>query len=88
MQTKLVLVRHGQSLWDLKNRFTGWQDIDLTDASVKEEQRAGEQLKAIKIDIVYTLFLLRAKHTYQIIKEIAGLQNLPVIEYKVLNERG
>lgn len=88
MGTKLILVRHGQSVFNLENRFTGWQDVDLSELGTEEAKHAGEKLKAFKIDVVYTSVLIRAKHTYQIIKDIAGLQGLPVIENKALNERG
>lgn len=87
MISKLVLVRHGQSQYNLENRFTGWQNVDITPTGIKEAEAAGEQLKSIKIDIAYTSKLLRAQHTLQIIQEVAELENIPVIEDKALNER-
>lgn len=87
MATKLILVRHGQSVWNLENRFTGWKDVDLSPLGIEEAKAAGEKLKSVKIDIAYTSVLIRAKHTLEIIQDIAGLQHIPVIENKALNER-
>lgn len=87
METKLILVRHGQSAWNLENRFTGWKDVDLSPLGIEEAKSAGEKLKSLKIDIAYTSVLIRAKHTLEIIQDIAGLQNIPVIEDRALNER-
>jgi len=87
MATKLILVRHGQSVWNLENRFTGWKDVDLSPLGIEEAKAAGEKLKSVKIDIAYTSVLIRAKHTLEIIQDVAGLQHIPVIENKALNER-
>ncbi|MET4082905.1 2,3-bisphosphoglycerate-dependent phosphoglycerate mutase [Pedobacter sp. UYP30] len=87
MSTKLILVRHGQSKFNLENRFTGWQDIDITPTGIKEAEAAGEQLKSEKINIIFTSKLIRAQHTVKIIQQIAGLENIVVIEDKALNER-
>lgn len=87
MKTKLILVRHGQSVWNLENRFTGWKDVDLSPLGIEEAKAAGEKLKSVKIDIAYTSVLIRAKHTLEIIQDVAGLQDIPVIEDKALNER-
>ena len=87
METKLILLRHGQSVWNLENRFTGWKDVDLSPLGIEEAKTAGEKLKSVKIDIAYTSVLIRAKHTLEIIQDIAGLQNIPVIENNALNER-
>ena len=59
---KLILLRHGQSQWNLENRFTGWKDVDLTDTGIKEARFAANQLikEKIKISSVYTSKLLRA----------------------------
>lgn len=84
---KLFLVRHGQSLWNLENRFTGWQDIDITETGIEEAKNAGIALKKEKIDIAFTSVLLRAKHTLSIILDEIGKPNLPVIMDKALNER-
>lgn len=87
METKLILLRHGQSVFNLENRFTGWKDVDLSPLGIEEAKAAGEKLKSVKIDIAYTSVLIRAKHTLEIIQDVAGLQNIPVIEDKALNER-
>lgn len=87
MKTNLVLVRHGQSLWNLENRFTGGQDIDLTVQGIEEAKAAGVQLELVKLDMAYTSLLVRAQHTLQIIQEVAGLQHIPVVKDKALNER-
>lgn len=85
--TKLFLVRHGQSLWNLENRFTGWQDIDITEVGIEEAKKAGISLKKEKIDIAFTSVLIRAKHTLSIILNEIGNPNIPVIMDKALNER-
>ena len=68
----LILVRHGQSTWNLENKFTGWVDVDLTKKGEIEAKKAGDLLKAsnINIDIYYSSFQLRAKNTLKLIKEI------------------
>ena len=61
----LVLVRHGESVWNKENRFTGWTDVDLSRKGIKEAQVAGEKLKSfgITFDIAYTSVLIRARNT-------------------------
>ncbi|MGY3052222.1 2,3-bisphosphoglycerate-dependent phosphoglycerate mutase [Pedobacter sp. UYEF25] len=88
MSNKLILVRHGQSQYNLENKFTGWQDVDITATGIKEAEAAGEQLKLEKIDVAFTSKLIRAQHTLKIIQQIAGLENIPVFENNALNERG
>lgn len=88
MNNQLILLRHGQSTFNLENRFTGWQDVDLSPLGIEEANAAGEKLKKVKIDVVYTSVLLRALHTYQIICEIADLKETPLIKSQALNERG
>ena len=68
----LILVRHGQSIWNLEKKFTGWVDIDLTENGKLEAKKAGDliKLKKIDIDIYYSSFQLRAKNTLKLIKEI------------------
>nr|WP_315028600.1 2,3-bisphosphoglycerate-dependent phosphoglycerate mutase [uncultured Chryseobacterium sp.] len=85
--TKLFLVRHGQSLWNLENRFTGWQDIDLTDLGREEARHAGISLRGEKIDIAFTSILIRAQHTLDIILKEIGEPNIPIIRDQALNER-
>ena len=84
----LILVRHGQSIWNLENKFTGWVDVDLTENGKYEAKKAGELIKKeqIKIDLFYSSFQLRAKNTLKLIKEI--LQDNKVFnESWELNER-
>ncbi|RYG38198.1 2,3-bisphosphoglycerate-dependent phosphoglycerate mutase [bacterium] len=83
---KLILVRHGQSIWNLQDRFTGWVDVPLTDQGREEAQRAGELLKGISLDIAYTSNLQRAQDTLKLIMEGMGIA-LPTIRNQALNER-
>src|ERR1039457_7128858 len=83
----LVLVRHGQSTWNLENKFTGWVDVPLTEQGEKEAKRAGEHLKGMKFDIAFTSDLQRAQKTLGIILGEIGQTNLPIIKDKALNER-
>ncbi|MBO9691169.1 2,3-bisphosphoglycerate-dependent phosphoglycerate mutase [Chryseobacterium sp.] len=84
---KLFLVRHGQSLWNLENRFTGWKDIDITETGIEEAKKAGLALKGERIDIAFTSALIRAQHTLSIILNEMGNPNIPVVKDKALNER-
>jgi 2,3-bisphosphoglycerate-dependent phosphoglycerate mutase len=83
---KLVLVRHGQSLWNLEDRFTGWVDVPLTEKGREEARRAGELLQEIRFAVAYTSALTRAQETLEIILSILG-QRPPVIRDQALNER-
>jgi 2,3-bisphosphoglycerate-dependent phosphoglycerate mutase len=85
----LVLVRHGQSEWNLKNLFTGWRDVDLTEQGVKEAREAGRKLKAqgLTFDIAYTSALKRAQRTLGLMLEELGQTNIPIIKDQALNER-
>jgi 2,3-bisphosphoglycerate-dependent phosphoglycerate mutase len=85
----LVLVRHGQSEWNLKNLFTGWRDVDLTEQGVNEAREAGRKLKAqgITFDIAYTSALKRAQRTLSLVLEEMGASNLPTAKDLALNER-
>ncbi len=85
--TKLFLVRHGQSQWNLENRFTGWKDVDITELGKQEAQRAGQSLKDEKIDVSFTSKLVRAQHTLNIILNECGNTDMPVIMNEALNER-
>lgn len=89
MDHLLVLVRHGQSEWNLKNLFTGWKDPDLTEKGVAEARAAGVKLKAlgVRFDVAFTSALSRAQKTCALILEEIGQPELPVIEDKALNER-
>jgi len=84
---KLVLVRHGQSQWNLENRFTGWVDVPLTDLGKEEARKAGEKLKGITFDKAYTSNLKRAQETLKTILGVIGQENLPVVKDVALNER-
>lgn len=86
---KLVLVRHGQSTWNLENRFTGWTDVDLTEQGIAEAHNAGKLLKegGYEFDIAYTSVLKRAIKTLNIIQEEMGLEWIPVVRAWQLNER-
>jgi len=85
----LVLVRHGQSEWNLKNLFTGWRDVDLTEQGIAEARAAGRKLKAqgIAFDVAFTSVLKRATRTLDLMLEEMGQKNLPVIKDQALNER-
>ncbi|GAP11006.1 phosphoglycerate mutase [Bellilinea caldifistulae] len=89
MKENLVLVRHGQSLWNLENRFTGWTDVDLTDIGKEEARLAGQQMLAEKFtfDYVFTSVLKRAIRTLWIILDEMDLMWLPVERAWQLNER-
>ena len=84
----LVLVRHGQSVWNLEKKFTGWVDVDLTENGKLEATKSGELIKLqnINIDIFYSSFQLRAKNTLRLIKEILGEKKLSKEAWQ-LNER-
>lgn len=85
--SKLVLVRHGQSQWNLENRFTGWVDVPMTEKGVQEAHRAGALLKNVKFDCAFTSALQRAHHTLDIILEEIGQTGLPIEKDKAINER-
>ena len=86
---RLILLRHGQSQWNLENRFTGWVDVDLTDQGEAEATRGGELIAraGFKPDVMFTSVLNRAKRTGAMALEAAGLKDVPVIEDWRLNER-
>jgi 2,3-bisphosphoglycerate-dependent phosphoglycerate mutase len=89
MNRLLVLVRHGQSDWNLKNLFTGWKDPDLTQRGIAEAGAAGEELRqrGFRFDVAFTSDLKRAQHTLDIMLDKLGQTNLPIIKDKALNER-
>lgn len=82
----LILVRHGQSEWNLQNRFTGWVDVDLTEKGESEANKAGELLKGMDVDLLFTSVLKRAIRTADIICKVAGF-DLPTKRDQALNER-
>lgn len=86
---KIVLLRHGESIWNKENRFTGWTDVDLSEKGKEEAQKAGEVLKAegYSFDIAYTSVLKRAIRTLWIVLDVMDLMWIPVIRNWRLNER-
>jgi len=89
MQRLLVLVRHGQSEWNLKNQFTGWNDVGLTEKGVAEAKAAGRRLKAkgLKFDIAFTSALTRAQKTLDLMLDELGQPGLETVRDQALNER-
>lgn len=89
MERLLVLVRHGQSEWNLKNLFTGWRDVDLTEQGVSEAKKAGARLKerGIQFDVAYTSALKRAQRTLGLVLDEMGQSGLTIHRDKALNER-
>jgi 2,3-bisphosphoglycerate-dependent phosphoglycerate mutase len=85
----LVLVRHGQSDWNLKNLFTGWRDVDLTEKGIAEAREAGRKLKAqgIKFDVAFTSALKRAQRTLDLMLTELGQTTIPIFKDQALNER-
>ncbi|HVZ81290.1 MAG TPA: 2,3-diphosphoglycerate-dependent phosphoglycerate mutase [bacterium] len=83
----LVLVRHGQSQWNLENKFTGWVDVPLTELGEQEAHRAGRHLKGMKFDIAFTSDLQRAQKTLAVILDEIGQAGLTTVKDKALNER-
>ncbi len=85
----LVLVRHGQSDWNLKNLFTGWKDPDLTEQGVGEAKAAGQRLRALGLsfDTAFTSDLIRAQNTMQLMLAELGQSEVPVYKNQALNER-
>ena len=86
---RLVLVRHGQSEWNLKNLFTGWRDVDLTEQGIAEAKEAGRKLKAqgITFDIAFTSALKRAQLTLDLLLTEMGQSGIPIVRDQALNER-
>ncbi len=83
---RLVLIRHGQSLWNLQNRFTGWVDVPLTAVGAEEARRAGSALVGMHFDVAYTSALTRAQETLRLILETAEM-DVPTVRDRALNER-
>jgi 2,3-bisphosphoglycerate-dependent phosphoglycerate mutase len=89
MSYTLVLLRHGESTWNLENRFTGWTDVDLTDRGVEEGREAGRLMagEGLVFDILHTSVLLRATRTAELALAEMGLHWIPVVRHWRLNER-
>ena len=83
----LILIRHGQSQWNLENRFTGWVDIPLTDVGRDEARRGAQFLQGVTIDRAFTSALQRAQETLRIVLEATGQPGVPVVADQALNER-
>jgi 2,3-bisphosphoglycerate-dependent phosphoglycerate mutase len=85
----LVLLRHGQSQWNLENRFTGWEDVPLTEAGRAEAHRAGQRLREARLSFsfAFTSELVRAQETLDIVLDELGAKELPVERDQALNER-
>jgi len=86
---KLVLLRHGESQWNLENRFTGWTDVNLSEKGIKEATSSGEILKesGFEFDLAYSSLLLRANRTMDICLEEMGISDIPLKYNWRLNER-
>lgn len=84
---QLVIFRHGQSVWNLENKFTGWIDVDLSEKGISEAQQAGIKLKGFSFDFAYASALQRAQKTLNLALQAAGHPNLSPIYNQALNER-
>jgi len=84
---RLVLLRHGESQWNLENRFTGWVDVPLSAKGVEEAKQAGEKLRGVTFDRAFSSVLARANETLRIVLEVLGQTNIPIEKDKALNER-
>ena len=87
MTMKLVLIRHGESIWNKENRFTGWTDVPLSQEGIESAKEASEKFIGLKIDKVYTSPLIRNRETVSLILKNLGEENLPVVVDRALDER-
>jgi len=87
MMARLVLLRHGESQWNLENRFTGWVDVPLSPKGIEEARKAGEKLRGFTFDRAFTSVLSRANETLRIVLETLGQSAIPIEKDKALNER-
>jgi 2,3-bisphosphoglycerate-dependent phosphoglycerate mutase len=87
VMARLVLLRHGESQWNLENRFTGWVDVPLSAKGVEEARQAGEKLRGFTFDRAFSSVLIRANETLRIVLEVLGQTNIPIEKDKALNER-
>ena len=86
--TSLILIRHGQSVWNASNRFTGWTDVDLSEKGIGEAEEAGRQLSDVRIDVVHTSDLIRAQRTADIVMQYNEVSDDVLTKYDWrLNER-
>ncbi|MBK9283307.1 MAG: 2,3-diphosphoglycerate-dependent phosphoglycerate mutase [Sphingobacteriaceae bacterium] len=84
---QLVIFRHGQSVWNLENKFTGWVDVDLSPKGIEEAKTAGEKIKGFQFDYAYSSALIRAQKTLTLAMQAAGHTPLTPIYDAALNER-
>ncbi len=84
---RLILLRHGESQWNLENRFTGWVDVPLSPRGIQEATHAGEKLRSFKFDRAFTSVLARANETLRLVLETIGQTGIPIEKDKALNER-
>jgi 2,3-bisphosphoglycerate-dependent phosphoglycerate mutase len=84
---RLILLRHGESQWNLENRFTGWVDVPLSPRGIQEAKDAGEKLRSFTFDRAFTSVLARANETLRLVLEIIGQTAIPIEKDKALNER-
>lgn len=84
---RLILLRHGESQWNLENRFTGWVDVPLSPRGIQEAQDAGVKLKGFTFDRAFTSVLSRANETLRLVLEAVGQTGIPIEKDKALNER-
>ncbi|ALA56831.1 2,3-bisphosphoglycerate-dependent phosphoglycerate mutase [Nitrospira moscoviensis] len=84
---RLVLLRHGESQWNLENRFTGWVDVPLSQRGMQEAKNAGDKLRGFTFDRAFTSVLVRANETLRIVLEAIGQTTIPIEKDKALNER-
>jgi 2,3-bisphosphoglycerate-dependent phosphoglycerate mutase len=85
--SELILLRHGQSQWNLENRFTGWVDVPLSPKGEEEARAAGETLRGRRIDTLFTSVLKRAIDTATLALGVAGISDVPTVRDQALNER-
>jgi len=84
---RLILLRHGESQWNLENRFTGWVDVPLSPRGIQEAQQAGDKLRGFTFDRAFTSVLSRANETLRLALETIGQTQIPIEKDKALNER-
>lgn len=84
---RLILLRHGESQWNLENRFTGWVDVPLSPRGVQEAKNAGDKLRSFTFDRAFTSVLSRANETLRLVLETIGQTDIPIEKDQALNER-
>jgi 2,3-bisphosphoglycerate-dependent phosphoglycerate mutase len=87
VMAQLILLRHGESQWNLENRFTGWVDVPLSPRGIQEAKDAGEKLRSFTFDRAFTSVLARANETLRLVLEAIGQTSIPIEKDKALNER-